>query len=55
MDERKDEEIKERGLDVMEERTVEGNGKVIKERSAEEKQGKRKLIKKKNTKPPKKR
>jgi len=38
--ERKDEEIKERGLDVMEERNVERNGKVLKERSLEEKEGK---------------
>jgi hypothetical protein len=40
MDERQDEEIKERGLDVIEERNVEGNGRDKKERSAEEKQGK---------------
>jgi len=40
INERKDEEIKERGLDVMEERNVEQNGKVLKERSVEEKQGK---------------
>jgi hypothetical protein len=45
INERKDEEIKERGLDVMEERNVEQNGKVLRERSVEEKQGKMENIK----------